>query len=84
MTCEANEVVYRFKQALDKQFKNQLTQLTEETTRVIKELDDVKEKADTRFTSYYNRKKWIDYIIFGYIGLTPILLGLTLWLLFKK
>lgn len=84
MTGEANKVVYRLKVALDKQFDDQLMQLAEKTSKVIEELDNVKEQADTRFTSYYNRKKWLDYIIFAYIGLTPIFLGLTLWLLLKK
>lgn len=79
----ANKVIHQFKGALDREFNANMEKVGEETKKTIEELENIKSKANERFTSYYNRKKWIDYLIWGYMAATPILFIIVIWLLIK-
>lgn len=80
----ANKVIYQFKGALDREFNANMEKVGEETKKTLEELESIKDKANERFTSYYNRKKWIDYMIWAYIAATPILFGVVIWLFIKE
>lgn len=83
MIDRANKVMHQFKGVLDREFNANMDKVAEETKKTIAELESIKSKANERFTSYYNRKKWLDYMIFGYMAVTPILFGVVIWLLIK-
>lgn len=78
-----NKVIHQFKVVLDKEFNTNMEKVAEETKKTISELEGITRKANQRFESYYNRKKWLDYLLFGYITLTPILLGVIVYLILK-
>lgn len=77
----SNNILKQFKELLDKEFKGTVSQLTNDTKKTIEELEDIKGQAKDRFRSYYNRKKWIDYLIIGYMAATPMLFCLIVFLL---
>lgn len=76
-------MLHQFKTVLDREFNANMEKVGEETKKTLAELERIKASANKRFESYYNRKKWTDYIIFGYIALTPIFLGIIACLLMK-
>lgn len=84
MIGSANKVMHQFKGVLDREFNANMEKVGEETKKTLEELESIKDKANERFTSYYNRKKWIDYIVIIYIILTPIFLSIIIWLLLGK
>lgn len=84
MIGSANKVMHQFKGVLDREFNANMEKVGEKTKKTLEELENIKDKANERFTSYYNRKKWIDYLIWGYMAATPILFGIVIWLLIKE
>ncbi len=83
MTDRSNAVIKEFAYVIDRQFSDKVSKATEEARKTIEELQELTSKANKRFENYYNRKELIDYLIFAYMGLTPILFGVVIWLLLK-
>ena len=54
----------------------------------LKEIADktekIKEKADREVTSYFNRHKIIDYLVYINLSITPILFLIIIYILFLK
>lgn len=66
----ANKLFYQFEKEFNKEFSENLDKVVKETMKTIKKLENVKGKANDKFTTYYNQNKWIDYMIIGYMLLT--------------
>lgn len=80
---ETNEQLEHISENIHHSITSKMKNVAIDTATYLRSLAEIKADAKKRFESYYDRKKWIDYIIFGYIGLTPILFGLILWFMLK-
>jgi len=56
--------------------------LNETNTKHVNKLDDLINKSQTRFDSFYNKKTWIDRLIFINLGITPVLFLILLYFIF--
>lgn len=80
---ETNEQLEHISENIHRSITSKMKDVAIDTAQYLRSLAEIKVEAKRRFESFYDRKKWIDYIIFGYMGLTPIMFGLILWFMFK-
>ncbi len=84
MTDRVDKMLHDYNVSLDEGFSTNMEKVTVETKKTLEELERIKGNASERFTSYYNRKKGIDYLIFTYMAVSPMLFGIIIWLLVSK
>lgn len=65
-------------------YRNSTEQIIKETTKALENCEEIKLNAKKRFDSYYSRKKFIDYLIYINLAVTPILLIILTYVFFIK
>ena len=58
--------------------------LNKTNTEHVNKLKDLISKSQSRFETFYNKKKWIDRLIFANLAITPILFLIILYFIFCK
>lgn len=58
--------------------------LNKTNTEHITKLQELIDKSQTRFETFYNKKTWIDRFIFINLGITPLLFLILLYFMFFK
>jgi adenosine deaminase len=74
-------VIKNIDDKLNDSYKRNIDDLTRTTSKTIEKYQELQEKANKRFESYYNRKKIIDYLVYINLAITPFLI---IYLIFIK
>jgi len=69
---------------LQESLNSRLGTVADDTRKYIRELESIKSDSKDRFESYYNRKKWFDYLIIANLSIVPILLIILSYVVFFK
>lgn len=72
------------KDKLDETFKKNVATITEETNKSIEAYNNARYDAQRQFKSFYNRKTFIDILIYINLVVTPILALMMAYVLFFK
>lgn len=84
MKGRSEKIITDLDSSIDTTFNSNLKKLNEETIKVVKKSEEIQERSSARFESFYNRKKYIDYLIYVNLGITPILLVILVYIIFIK
>lgn len=64
LTGKAENIILQSKQILDTILKGHIERITKETASIVEKCGKLQSDAQKRFESYYNRKKFMDYLIY--------------------
>lgn len=77
-------VIKDLQKNINSTYKSNTADISNETTKTIEKLDELKNDAESRYKSYYNRKQIIDYLIYANLVITPILFIIIMYIFFIK
>jgi len=75
---KSESILINLQDKVEATYKTNADRINKETNKTVQKCKELQESSQKRFKSYYNRKRVIDWLIFIYIGITPILLVILL------
>lgn len=84
MKDRSKQVITNLDSNIKTTFNSNLEKINEETIKVVKNSEEIQKRSSERFESFYNRKKYMDYLIYLNLGITPILLLIVIYIIFIK
>lgn len=83
MTLNVNKLIEETEGQLDTAMTKNLGKISRLSQEYVGNIERDKINAQKSLKSYWGRRKIIDYIVFVNLGITPILLILIVYLIFK-
>lgn len=82
MICKANEIIKTTEKSLNMGLNRSMQNIKEQSEKFIIDCEEKKKQTEKRYNSFFERWKWLDYLIIADLLIMPIIIGIIAYKVF--